>query len=64
MTTVHVDRMVGIVRTQRPMPSLIIGCLMCNSIIIVHVRTTFMQVDELFFGNNKVHLLLSGVAYH
>ena len=49
MTTVHVDRMMGIVHTQRPMRSLIFGHLMFNS-IIVHVRTTFTQVDEFFLA--------------
>jgi len=53
----------GIVHTQRPMPTLIFGHLMCNS-IIVHVRATVMQVDQPFLGNNKVHLLLSSEAYH
>jgi len=63
MTIVHVDRIIGIMHTQRPTPKLIFGHLMCNY-IIVHVRTTFMQVDELCLGNNKVHLLLSNAAYH
>ena len=35
--------------TQRPLPTLIFGHLMCNS-IIVHVRTTFTQVDEFFLA--------------